>query len=73
VDRPIENVVRRRALIRRAAIAAAALLAAILGLSWGADWLRPSVARSRVRIERVDAGPIEASITAAGLVVPGRV
>lgn len=49
---------------------ASALLVVALGFSWGLDWLRPAVARSRVRTARVDVGPIEATITAAGVVVP---
>ena len=39
-------------------------------LVWGADLLRPSVRRDRVRTARVEAGPLEASLTASGTVVP---
>ena len=37
---------------------------------WGADLLRPSVRRDRVRTARVESGPLEASLTASGTVVP---
>ena len=70
MDRPVDSAVRRRTLIRRVAVPASALLVVALGFSWGIDWLRPAVARSRVRTARVDVGPIEATITAAGVVVP---
>jgi HlyD family secretion protein len=39
-------------------------------LVWGADLLRPSVRRDRVRTSRVESGPLEASLTASGTVVP---
>ena len=39
-------------------------------LVWGADLLRPSVRRDRVRTARVESGPLEASLTASGTVVP---
>ncbi len=70
LDRPLDTAVRRRTLIRRIVVPAGGLVAIALALSWGMDWLRPAVARSRVRTSRVDVGPIEATITAAGLVVP---
>lgn len=40
------------------------------GLVWGADLLRPSVSRDRVRLTRVEVGPLDASLTAAGTVMP---
>jgi HlyD family secretion protein len=39
-------------------------------LAWGTDLLRPSVRRDRVRTARVESGPLEASLTASGTVVP---
>lgn len=50
--------------------ATAVLLALTSALVWGADLLRPSVRRDRVRITRVESGPLEASLTASGTVVP---
>lgn len=70
MDRPVESVVRHRALARRVVISVGVLLAIVLAFSWAMEWLRPGVARDRVRTAQVDAGPIEATITAAGLVVP---
>ena len=70
MDRPLDQVFRRRALVRRTLVPLAILAAAGLLLSWGAGRLRPSVARDRVRIARVESGSIEATITAAGTVVP---
>src|SRR5262249_11120807 len=37
---------------------------------WGPSLLRPSVSRERVRIGKVETGPVEASITASGTVLP---
>jgi HlyD family secretion protein len=70
VDRPLDATVRRRLLMRRIGIPAGLVVIAALGLSWGAGWLRPSVARAAVRTARVDWGPLEATVTAAGVVVP---
>lgn len=48
----------------------AALVVLASALVWGADLLRPSVRRDRVRTARVEAGPLDASLTASGTVVP---
>lgn len=45
------------------------MLAVIL-LVWGPSWIEASVSRSRLRTARVDAGPLEATISASGTVVP---
>jgi HlyD family secretion protein len=37
---------------------------------WGPALIRPSISRSRIRTARVDLGPIEATITASGTIVP---
>lgn len=39
-------------------------------LIWAPGWIAPSVSRNRIRTAVVDAGPIEASITASGTVIP---
>lgn len=70
VDRPIEANVRRRATIRRWLPATAVVIVLATGLVWGADLLRPSVSRDRVRLARVESGPLEASLTASGTVIP---
>lgn len=47
------------------------LVAVIAGAwVWASAWARPSVSRSRIRTAAIDRGPIEASITASGTVVP---
>ncbi len=70
VDRPIETSVRRRAQLRRWLPALAVIVLLASGLVWGADLLRPSIRRDRVRTTRVESGPLEASLTASGTVVP---
>jgi HlyD family secretion protein len=70
VDRPIETSVRRRAQLRRWLPVTAVLVVLASALVWGADLLRPSVRRDRVRTARVESGPLEASLTASGTVVP---
>jgi HlyD family secretion protein len=56
--------------MRKAAIAAAPIVVLALAIAWLPGWLRPSLSRARVRTAVVTAGPIEASITASGLVAP---
>jgi HlyD family secretion protein len=70
MDREIDENVRRTRILRRSLGAAVsiALLAALF--VWGPRWIQPSVARARVRTARVDAGPMEAQITASGTVTP---
>ena len=48
----------------------AVLVVLTSALVWGADLLRPSVRRDRVRTVRVETGALEASLTASGTVVP---
>jgi HlyD family secretion protein len=70
MDRELEPETRRRTAGRRIAAAAAvvALLTTVLVLLPG--WLRPAVARERIRTARVERGPVEAVIAATGTVVP---
>jgi HlyD family secretion protein len=70
MDRPIAlNVRRRTAALRWLALAAVVASGAGLFL-WGTEYLRPSVERARVRIAAVDVGPLEATITATGVIEP---
>ena len=58
---------RRWAVVAKTA--AGVLLVAVA--AWGAQWaLAPSVSRAAVRIEVVERGPLESTITAQGFVVP---
>ncbi len=70
MDRPIDDTVRRRAQLRRWLPVTAILVVLATGLVWGADLLRPSVSRDRVRVVRVEVGALEASLTASGTVMP---
>lgn len=70
MDRPLATSVRRRAQVKRWLPATAVLIVLTSALVWGADLLRPSVRRDRVRTARVESGPLEASLTASGTVVP---
>ena len=70
MDRPIEDSVRRRTQVKRWLPVTAVLVVLASALVWGADFLRPSLRRDRVRTARVEAGPLEASLTASGTVLP---
>jgi HlyD family secretion protein len=70
MDRPLDAGFQRQRTVRRVVLAGG-LTALVSGvLWWGPGWISPSVSRSRIRTARVDAGPIEAVITASGIVMP---
>ena len=70
MDRPIEDSVRRRTQVKRWLPITAVIVVLGSALVWGADLLRPSVRRDRIRTARVEAGPLDASLTASGTVMP---
>jgi len=70
VDRPIDDKTVRWRRIKRLTIASASTLLAIAALALLPGWLRPSVDRSRLRIGRVELSTVEATLDAAGVVVP---
>jgi HlyD family secretion protein len=70
MDRAIDPVFAATQKRRRLAVGVAVATVLILAFTYGPSLLRPSVPRARVRIEKVDRGPVEASITASGTVVP---
>jgi HlyD family secretion protein len=70
VDRPLDADVTRRRTRKRAAIAGIGVAVLSLALGWGPSLLGPSVSRSAVRTAVVDEGPVEATVSAAGIVVP---
>jgi HlyD family secretion protein len=70
VDREIDSRTRRNALVNRWLIAAAVIAAAWFAISWGAGLIRPSLKRSMVRTAVVEQGPVDASLSATGVVVP---
>jgi HlyD family secretion protein len=70
MDRELDVTFRRKRLMRRVigAILPVTLVAAVF--IWGPRLINPSIARARIRTAKVDKGPIEATITASGTVVP---
>ena len=70
MDRPIDRKTRARQIARRILIPTAVLGLAILGFLALNRWIRPSILRSQIRTARVERGPVEAVISAAGTVVP---
>ena len=70
MDREIDTRTRYRALLKRLLVPAAVIASAGLLLSWGTGLLRPSVKRSTIRTAIVDQGPVDASLSATGTVVP---
>ncbi len=70
MDRPIDEQVRRGRSWRRALAAAAAIAAAGGGWSVLTALLSPSLALGRLRTGTVDVGPIAATVSASGSVVP---
>jgi len=70
LDREIDIGSRRKRALRRVAAAAVTLVAAGGLYALGSYWLRPSVQLSRIRTGAVERGPLEASLTASGTVIP---
>ena len=70
MDREIDSGFRRRQRIRKTALALGAVAMIGAAYFWGTHFIRPSVARDRIRTARVEKGPVEAVITAEGTVVP---
>lgn len=70
MDRQLDPREIRRLRLRRAGKVGLPALAVVLLVTFLPGWLRPSIARSRVRTARVERGAVEGSFTAAGRVVP---
>jgi HlyD family secretion protein len=70
VDRPIDAEVARQRNRKRATLAGLAVAGLSVAFVWGPSLLRPSLRRSAIRMAVVDEGPIEATISAAGTVLP---
>ena len=70
MDRPLDPDFKRNRDRRRSLVGALGVVGLAGAFAWGTSWLRPSVGRAAVRIARVDRGPIEATISASGTVVP---
>src|SRR5437016_3994438 len=70
MDRPVDSRYRRNRIARRVLLAVAVLSIASVAAAWASAWIKPSVSRARIRTAKVDRGPVEATITASGTVVP---
>jgi HlyD family secretion protein len=70
VDREIDTRTRYRALLKRLLVPAAVIASVGLLVTWGAGLLRPSVKRASIRTAVVDQGPVDATLSATGTVVP---
>src|SRR5690349_9723730 len=70
MDRALEPEVVAARGRRRLTFGITAIAAIGLAFAYGPSLLRPSVPRNRMRLEKVDRGPVEASISANGTVVP---
>jgi HlyD family secretion protein len=70
LDRPLDESVVRHRHRRRAAVAVGALALAIAAFTWAPSLVRPAVSRDGIRTSVVDAGPLEAAISASGRVLP---
>lgn len=70
MDRPIDRRFRRKQIVKRGIQATMAVALIASALIWVPGWIAPSVSRNRIRTALVDAGPVEATITASGTVVP---
>jgi len=70
MDRPLDAGITRRRRIRRNLTVFAILAGLVYLFVWGADRLKPSVQRSRIRTASVESGPIETTISASGVIQP---
>jgi HlyD family secretion protein len=70
VDREIDAGLRRRRVIRRVVVLAGTIGVGAGLLALAAEWLRPSIHRSRSRFAVVQRGDLEATLLASGTVVP---
>ncbi len=70
MDRPLDETFRKQQLTKRVMQGSIALAVVVAIFIWVPGWISPSVSRNRIRTAKVDRGPIEATITASGTVVP---
>jgi HlyD family secretion protein len=70
MDRPVDTSYHRKKIAKRIALSLLLGSALFALFAWGPAFISPSVSRSRLRTGLVTVGPIEATITASGTVVP---
>lgn len=70
MDRELDASFKKERLRRRVGYTAGSLVLATAVLILLPGWLRPTLARERIRTGVVDRGPIEAVVEASGLVIP---
>jgi len=70
MDRELDASFRRGVLRRRVVWAGGSVALVVAILLFLPGWLRPSIARERIRTGRVDRGPIEGIVEASGQVIP---
>jgi HlyD family secretion protein len=70
VDRPLDVAFLKHRTHRRVLVGGAVLSLTSAVFAWGPGLVRPTLRRDRIRTARVTRGPIEASISASGTVVP---
>src|SRR5262245_35331143 len=70
MDRPLSESARRRVTFRRVVMIAGPVAAFVAILILLPGWMRPTLARARLRTAIVEVGPVDQVITASGTVVP---
>lgn len=70
MDRPLDPRVRRTRTARRIALATAAVAGALAAFAALSKLLEPSLSYASLRTARVDVGPLDATVSASGTVVP---
>lgn len=70
MDREIDVSFRRKQLLRRVLMSLVVVGVIVLVFFYAPRLLKTSIARTQIRTARVDMGPLEAQITASGVVVP---
>lgn len=72
MDRPLDGGYTRRRTAKRLAKAAGLTAAVVVAFAGARSLLSPSVSRASLRTARAEIGPVEASLSAPGTVVPER-
>jgi HlyD family secretion protein len=70
MDRPLDETFLRQQLTKRVVQGGIVLAVVVAIFIWVPGWISPSVSRNRIRTAKVDRGPIKATISASGTVVP---